>query len=189
MSRSRTVDNEDYAVWIVKDYIHMKNFEYYLDLILELHEIPFEYYEESDKDREADGLYLRNYFIEDCKGRIIDDEVLESKCSVLEVLAALAVRLDHEFIGDHMVERPEDFNEDKEYKLFSEMLDNLDLLDFFGDLAEGDLDEIRDIVTDWLNRDFNRHGGGSIFPVKKSKKDQRSASIWSQAMEYIMENY
>lgn len=185
MSR-KTVDWEDYARWIAEKYVCMNNWEEYWDLILALHNIDFD--TEDEEDRARDGRSLRNTFIEDSGWSVFDDEILENECSVLEALAALAVRLDHEYIGDHMVTCPEDYEENKEYRLFFRMIENLELDDMFNDNFDENI--VEDAIDIWLNREYDRHGYGSIFPVKRERRNMRGLSIWDQAMIYINEmNY
>lgn len=141
-----------------------------------LHHINFEYILERDENREADGIDLRLlYTIPPDFDLNIKGAFYDQKCSVLEMLIALSIRVDNEFIGDPAEEHPEIF--------FSEMLKNLGLYPGFDERG------IDKIIDRWLYRRFDRDGTGSPFPVKYDHADQRKLEIWDQMLSYINENY
>lgn len=145
-----------------------------------LHHIDFICVVERDENREADGVELRDdYNIPDDFDDCLVDDFLERPCSVLEMMIALAIKVDDEFIGDPAEEHPEEF--------FMEMIKNLGLDKFRGNRYK-ESDVIR-IIDRWLNREFDRDGTGSPFPVKESKRDQRELEIWDQMNAYLRENY
>lgn len=131
--------------------------------------IPFQYILERDENRALDGLDLRWEYND---GNEITN--LPEDCSVLEMMVALAIRITDEYISDMNDSSPRDF--------FLEMIDNLGL--FYRDR-----NTIREIVEDWMNREYDWDGSGSPFPLRYPVHDQREVEIWSQAMEYLDENY
>lgn len=155
-----------------------RKFMQYSSLFKYLHNKRFRYTIFMDKNREADGLYLRDEFFGDLNIR--NGEMEQGAC-VLEVLVALACRMDDDYVGDPGVEEPDE--------LFMELLFNLGFKDFtnnkwgiYKDLAD-------EIIDKWLDREFDQCGNGSIFPIKKPHRDQREIEIWAQMSEYIYENY
>lgn len=145
-----------------------------------LHHVDFEWELERDENRESDGVDLRDeYDIPDGFDEKTEEAFYARRCSVLEMLIGLAIRVDDEFIGDPAEEHPEIF--------FMEMIENLGLDKFKGNrYTESDVIKI---VNRWMHRDFERNGRGSPFPVKKSRRDQRKLEIWDQMNTYISENY
>lgn len=162
-----------YLEWI-KDLLYVDSLEeeiqdYY---IRTLHDIPFMYLIPMDENRVADGLKLRErYMDENNIPSIFYGE--ETECSVLEMLAALAVRCCEDLMG---IETPGFW--------FWEWCANL-----FGEFGM-DEDYILDKVDVWLSRDFDKRGYGSPFPIRKGRvHDQRDVDIWLQMCGYISENY
>lgn len=105
---------------------------------------------------------------------------VNSKClSVLEVLAALAIRIDDEYIGDPIEPNPS--------FIFWKMCCNLGL----NKLDDKHFDERKyyNIINKWMNRDFLSNGVGGIFPLEHPSIDQRDIEIWAQMQEYLSENY
>ena len=168
----------DYGLWLM-DRVGFKR-KKYDNLLLELHYIPFRYSIPLDENRVEDGMELRdNFGLEiDCSNLSFDND-----CSVLEVLVALAIRIEYEYIGDPREEHPE--------KIFWEMIENLFDMDKNWRLCGPRIDVqfVHYIVERWLNRSFDYDGTGSIFPLKNPDCDQTGIEIWSQMNRYLMENY
>lgn len=145
-----------------------------------LHRTKFDFVLERDDNREDDGIELRDdYDIPDDYEEIVIENFFDKDCSVMEMLVGLAIRVDDEFIGDPAEEHPEEF--------FMEMLENLGLLVYKGNRYRED-DVVR-ILRRWMDREFDRKGVGSPFPLKKRCRDQRKVEIWDQMNAYISENY
>lgn len=169
-------DYFNYLIWRC----NLEKFCDYGRLFYILHDIDFTYILDRDENRADGGIELRDdYTIPDeFEDETIEDFYLQ-KCSVLEMLIALAIRVDDEFIGDPAEEHPE--------KFFMEMIKNLKL-DRFNSKRFCEDDVIK-IVQKWLDRKFDRDGNGSPFPVKYSHRDQREVEVWDQMNAYISENY
>lgn len=167
----------DYKEWLL-DSIGFEKRGY--DILMEqLHATPFTYSIPMDKNRENDGLYLRLDF---CKEKGLNPHSLDfyEECSVLEMLVALSIRIENEYIGDPMNLHPEEF--------FWKMLQNLELDRENNRKIEGG--RVGSILRTWLDREFKWNGVGSPFPIgqKWKKTDQRKLQIWDQAMEYIADS-
>lgn len=166
-----------YIEWLIYDYLGFSE-KRYDKLFSLLALIPFRYSIPEDHAREEDGLYLRE------KYRKATNIEIYGTCNVLEVLVALAVRMDGEWTGDPKNPTPEN--------TFFEFIINLHLDEYNNSLLINDQTyrEVINIINRWLDRDFYRNGEGSIFPLKRRTKirdDQRELSIWRQMMCYIRE--
>lgn len=164
----------DYGEWLVNRIGF--NRPNYILLMAKLHNTPFSFLVDRDDNRASDGESLRDDFGNELGFRSVS---FDKGCSVLEMLVALSIRMDWEYIGDPRDEHPE--------KIFWEMLCNLGLDKY----PDGRFDEtkIDIILRKWLDRDFNKNGYGSIFPLRNPKRDQTKIEIWLQMNEYLSENY
>ena len=138
----------------------------------------FKYVLDRDENRMRDGLSLRYDYIDETG---VEKDEFESEasanCTCLEVLVALAIRLDREYIGDPGEETPE--------LIFWEMICNLNL-DYYDD-KRWDAASAERIIDIWLLREYDFDGTGGIFPLSVVTFDQRNVEIWGQAMAYISE--
>lgn len=141
----------------------------YYKLLDCLNQIEFEWSIPMDRNRAKDGLTLRRNL------GYPDTHV----ASVLEVLSALAIRLDDEYIGDPAHPRPD--------IIFWDMIKNLEL-DWCTD-TQFDEEQTMEVVKRWMDRRFLPDGTWSIFRLHYPMEDQREIEIWSQAMAYITERY
>lgn len=151
----------------------------YIPLLDLLHSMKFEYFIDMDANRAADGEYLRKKWLQS-EGiyeylYVFDDE----KASVLEVLIAIAERLEFQ-VGDIM---KGDHTADK----FWEILRNLDIEKY--DSGNFKPLNIKEKVRNWMYRKYKKNGFGSIFPCEKCEKDMRNLQIWDQMSVYMMEKY
>ena len=142
-----------------------------LPLCRKLNQIEFIYDESipTDVNREYDGLDQRIFYRNET-GKLSGMESL-GRASVLEVLVALAVRIDLDIMGEPGLSRPD--------RWFELMLNNLSLKN--GRNVDGK-------VELWLTRTFPSTGEGSLFPLKRCPYNQRYISIWDQMSEYMVEN-
>lgn len=166
---------EQYQSWLVQKVCGRR--KRYNQLMSYLHRTDFVSRIGRDANREDDGMQLRNDFCEENNLPLYLFDY--QRCSVLEMLAALAIRIDDEYIGDP--NRPDPGN------IFWEMIQNLEL-DHYTD-RRFEEKEVHNIVHKWLFRDFDPNGDGSIFPLKYARKDQTKIEIWDQMNAYISENY
>lgn len=168
---------DDYLKYLIRRY-GLKREKRYYDLFKILHDIEFVWILDRDENREADGRDVRyDYDIpKGCEKYL--DEFIERPVSVLEVLLAIADRIEREYIGDPADERPDIF--------FMEMIKNLGLT---GLIVNNGEEVIEDIVNRWMRRMFLPDGYGSPFPVRYDRRDQRKLEIFDQVLSYINENY
>lgn len=145
-------------------------------LMRSLHNRDFIWIIERDENRMKDGLSLRYNFFDECD---VNGGNFGSPCSVLEMLVALVIRLDSEFIGDPGNPHPE--------YLFWEMLCNLGL-NLYDD-SHWDEQKFNKIIDIWLERRFSKSGDGGIFPLESATFDCRNEEIWRLALAYLNENF
>lgn len=179
----KEVSNE-YFHWL-RDQVEMTDSDYsYFFLAQALYSKKFYSIIPNDDNRAVDGVSLRQRFAEEA-GRNAH-EILDGPCSVLEMLFALAERIDGLMADIN--------NTNKTVKWFWELLKNLGLNKFSDDVyydLNGN-DEIERILNVFLSRTYKRNGKGGLFPLSehyKSIKDQRKVEIWYQMNQYLLENY
>lgn len=131
---------------------------------------------DGDDNREYEGQELRGTFADEFDGAV---DGIHGPCSVLEMLVALAIRIDRDIQPDM------DYDHTAEW--FWLMIGNLGLLKQTDDAI--DYEEIDHILDRWLERDYEFSGEGGLFPLEYAEKDQRDVEIWYQMHAYLMENY
>lgn len=164
----------------------------YMKLCEELHNKPFRWSVRNDDNRCEDGLHLRELFIEQNdldEGHLEVQGFLQGSCTVLEMMVALAQRMDYEL--SNLISPANRTN-----KYFFEMIRNLKLDKYTDGKMIGDrLDpisecEIEEILENLLSRTYGYDGDGGLFPLKlRGPKDMAKVEIWYQMMLYINENY
>lgn len=146
----------------------------------------------ADMNRYSDGLSLREEASNHIPAVAIPRK--QHECSVLEVLVALACRLDtitYDHTNGHHPER-----------FFFAMLQNMGLMDHTDDLEmrmypissnrpyinpEKEA-KVRDILLTWLDRRYDengQHGCPFILGRNKNHIDMRQIEIWAQAQAWL----
>ena len=148
----------------------------YRKLLLFLNDISFSYIIPMDDNRIADGIDLRYRFGYETKVSYAQvAKYLDIKsASVLEVMVALSLRIEEQFIdGDDVG------------KWFWIMINNLGLgnyKDLYFNKAEVDR-----IVKKFIERDYRKNGSGGLFITNDVNKDMRNIEIWDQMHLYLNE--
>lgn len=171
---------ESYLEWMYNLVRHQKYTERksYRRLFEILYDIEFTYTVDMDVNRYNDGVELRYRFGKTTRCRRSDvKRYLDSKpCSVLEMIVALAVRLEEHIMVD-------DKYGDRTGTWFWGMIENLGLIDMaYDDRGE---EYIRDVVQRFLDHDYDPNGKGGLFTVSYCDQDLRDAEIWYQACWYL----
>lgn len=168
---------EKYFNWI-KTLVAMPDRKGYDMLLHYLFETPFEYILPMDENRYEDGIDLRFRFGYDCgyDYSYISDELDKDPCSVLEMMAALALRCEENLMDD-----PDIGNRTGQW--FWSMVDSMRLSD--NDDAHFDILRVQISVDDMLNRTYSYDGEGGLFTNRDTTIDQRDIEIWDQAMAYM----
>lgn len=179
---TRNEFNDSYFCWMYHLVCDRDNdTKRYKKLLYFLHSVEFTYSIAMDGNRCEDGIDLRYRFgyeenLEYTKvARYLDDK----PCSVLEMMVALAIRLE-----EHIMADPEIGNRTKIW--FWEMIKNLGLDGMSDDCF--DEEAVDDIIHKFLERDYSSNGEGGLFKIeygKYSKYDMRDVEIWYQACWYL----
>lgn len=167
---------DDYFGWL---YYMMCDGRYgsisYRKLLRCLHDIEFTYLIELDSNRAEDGIDLR-YRYSYYNGLEEVPECLDGPCSVLEMIAALAIRCE-----DEIMENSEIGNRTGQW--FWYMVTNLGL----GAMNDDKFDEkrVRDVIDIFLNREYSPNGKGGLFTIRECEYDLRDVEIWHQMCWYL----
>lgn len=165
---------EEYFEWL---YTSVAGKDYKL-VLRKLFKTPFRAIHKMDKNRIADGLKMREEFVEDTNWSITDmQHAFKSfkNCSVLELMIALAIRIE----GD--MSDP-DYG-DRTLIWFWEMMKSLGLYSM--DDANYNQLEVDLIVERFLKKEYEPSGVGSLFTIKNNDVDVRTLDIWYQMSLYI----
>lgn len=165
----------EYFNWIYQlvcdDTVHTK-------LLSQLFDTPFVYILEMDGNRAADGENLRYRFGREVgyHDGVIANELDNCSCSVLEMMVALAVRME-----EHIME--DDELGDRTGQWFWNMIVSLGL----GSMTDAryDSDRVADILQRFMDRRFKRDGSGSLFTIEGTCQDMRNVEIWYQMCMYL----
>lgn len=174
----------------LKDGISNRYFEWMYDLVCEgrysksvsyrkllthLHSIEFIYSIPRDSNRANDGEKLRYRFalLQDCEEL---SDYLDDPCSVLEMILALAIRVEENIMDDPEIG-------DRTAQWFWEMIANLGL----GGMSDRhyDKDYVNEVVYRFLYREYEPDGRGGLFRIRNCERDLRDVEIWCQFNYYI----
>lgn len=134
-----------------------------------------------DSNRARDGLELRDFYEAEGNDPMTSSAHLDGQCSVLEMMVALAIRMERELLH-------EDENGDRTPDWFWNMVASMGLID----LEDDCFDEyfVRDTLDILLCRKYKTDGKGGLFWVKnRPEKDLRRVEIWYQMQFWVRENF
>lgn len=165
---------EEYFNWLIAKIGGRVITRRYHDLLLYLSQCEFRWnrLQKTDSNRADDGLELRGQYLSEYGARRTE---MREPCSVLEMMIALAIRIEIEITGEPGNDHPE--------RWFWQMIQNLGL-DRYTDSAF-DKDDVDYILRYWMDRKYDRHGRGSLFPAVTSTMDQTVRPIWDQMCSYV----
>jgi hypothetical protein len=165
---------DEYFTWLC----HFVGCRRHQALLRHLHEIEFRYYMPMDGNRFEDGVNLRYRFADE-KGhhyRYITAWLDNRNCTVLEMMVALAIRIEDTIMSD-----PE-FG-DRTSRWFVEMLKSMDIYKLDDEHYNRAMVDIA--VQNMLDHNYSRNGEGGLFHLPHTRKDLRKVEIWCQAMWYL----
>jgi hypothetical protein len=147
-----------------------------------LHEIKFFSLVPNDHNRGEDGKQLRQIFTDSVGGNPSFYRDL-GDCTVLEMLLGLSERLVFETIDSEW--------EKTRSEWFFILLENLCVEQYDNNYLRPDrlVLKVEERIHTFLDRRYDDHGVGGLFPLKNPRQDQRKVEIWYQMSAYIMENY
>lgn len=174
MMDAGTLDDQ-YLPWLyaqVADVKTRRSSKTYWRLFRQLFSTEFAWFVPNDDNRAEDGRELRYEWVTET-GIQPDPEWLTLGCSFLELLIGLSRRLAFEAEGE-----PSDW--------FWHLIDNLGLTGF-NDHSKFTEEEVDDRTSRVIWRTYDRNGNGGLFPLNKTRKDQRKVEIWYQLSEYLLQ--
>lgn len=156
----------------------------YNKLFTLLHSIDFYYDIYMDHNRSLDGVDLRDKFryYNNYDINVIEQALgFSEPCSVLEMMIALACRIEEQIMDD-------DYHYgDRTSQWFWNMIVSLGL----HGMSDINFNEgaARNIIDNFLNHRYKPNGQGGLFTLYNCKYDLRKEEIWTQAMWYLTENF
>lgn len=169
--------NNEYFEWLLEllredMYVNDASFR---KLLRHLHRTEFTYIIPNDANRAEDGISLRYRFSLD-KGFDTVPNGLDGPCSVLEMMVALALRCEENYMDDPTIG-------DRTSQWFWMMINNLGLSSMYDSNYKKQY--VDDILERFLNRDYEPDGTGGLIKIKRCKYDLRNYEIWDQLCWYI----
>ena len=169
-----TIDYFDWMYNLVCRNRYSKNISF-KKIFSYLNDTKFTYSIRMDSNRSKDGIELRRRYANEFKIANIYDRIC-GPCSVLEMMIALAIRCEETIMDD------ENFG-DRTDQWFWDMMKNLGLSHMDDD--EFDEEYVSDVITRFLNRDYEPDGRGGLFFVRNCDIDLRDVEIWIQMLWYL----
>lgn len=151
----------------------------YHQLINYLYTVDFYSLVPNDDNRIEDGINLRSQFLDLNGGYLITNFDRDQPCSLLEMLIALAQRMEQQLVGS--------LYEKSISECFWIFMENLDLISCDDSVFNEYYAEDKSVT--FLERKYDFDGFGGLFPQFEPEKDQREVEIWYQMSEYLLENY
>lgn len=147
----------------------------YRKLLIHLHNTEFIYLIPIDANRAEDGINLRYRFAYD-RGWSFADSYLDGPCSVLEMMVALAIRCEEDYMDDAIIGN-------RTGQWFWTMITSLGL----GHLDDARFNRMyaRDVIATFLKRDYEPNGKGGLFTIRNCREDLRDVDIWHQMLRFL----
>lgn len=176
---NQNVIENDYFEWLFELVCKNRysNQTSYRKLLMELHRKPFRFLILMDENRAEDGVKLRYRFAREYDYPIDNaDEYIVGLCSVLEMMIALAIRCEEDYMDNAVIG-------DRTRQWFWNMVTNLGL----GSMDDNRFDRllVNDILERFLNREYEPDGRGGLFRIKNCDTDLREVEIWHQMCWYL----
>lgn len=146
-------------------------------LLEALHRTKFTYRLIRDANREEDGIDLRSSFEVSMNYQdSLPDIFFKPPCTVLEMMAALALRCEKNIMCDYDLGN-------RTPLWFWHMISNLHL----DSMDDGHYNEeyVHERLSIFLNRKYARNGDGGLFTIEDSPVDLRDVEIWYQMCWYL----
>jgi hypothetical protein len=170
--------DELYFQWLYEQVADPEQDLTFWNVLRVLYTTQFAWHVPNDENRVGDAKALREKFI-DTQGirlRRSDREWAEMGCSMLEVMVALAERL--EFLTD----------KGRVHYWFWVLMGNIGISEFDDSRYEAGLEEhVQDVLEMVIQRYYEPDGRGGFFPLKRPREDQREVELWYQLSEYVTE--
>lgn len=169
--------NDEYFDWLC-DVVDSKRFSKqvsYRKLLMHLHNIEFTWFIPYDDNRADDGIMLRRKYALAHHDEELSDYI-SGPCSVLEMMAALAIRCEESIMDDTLFGN-------RTGQWFWGMIRNLGLSGMND--SNFDVEYVDDVIARFLNREYEPDGKGGLFTIKNCDHDLRTVEIWRQLSWYL----
>lgn len=169
--------NDEYFDWLceVVDSKRFSKHVSYRKLLMHLHNIEFTWFIPYDDNRADDGIMLRRKYALAHHDEELSDYI-SGPCSVLEMMAALAIRCEESIMDDTLFGN-------RTGQWFWGMIRNLGLSPMND--SNFDADFVDDVIARFLNREYEPDGKGGLFTIKNCDHDLRTVEIWRQLSWYL----
>ena len=169
--------NDDYFEWLceVVDSKRFSKHVSYRKLLMHLHNIEFTWFIPYDDNRADDGIMLRRKYALARHDEELSDYI-SGPCSVLEMMAALAIRCEESIMDDTLFGN-------RTGQWFWGMIRNLGLSPMND--SNFDAEFVDDVIARFLNREYEPDGKGGLFTIKNCDHDLRTVEIWRQLSWYL----
>lgn len=172
---------KEYYNWICglmcgKDHFKLTSFS---NLLSMLYDREFIWTIQQDENRAEEGIELRCRFVREYEYEMsYITRYLGGRrsCSILEMMAALAIRCEENIMDDPEIG-------DRTTQWFWSMVDSLGLGAMYN--SRFNPDYIDDVLTKFIKRDYSPNGKGGLFTIKKYPRDLRQVEIWYQLCWYL----
>ena len=169
--------NDEYFDWLceVVDSKRFSKHVSYRKLLMHLHSIEFTWFIPYDDNRADDGIMLRRKYALAHHDEELSDYI-SGPCSVLEMMAALAIRCEESIMDDTLFGN-------RTGQWFWGMILNLGLSPMND--SNFDAEFVDDVIARFLNREYEPDGKGGLFTIKNCDHDLRTVEIWRQLSWYL----
>lgn len=169
--------NDDYFEWLceVVDSKRFSKHVSYRKLLMHLHNIEFTWFIPYDDNRADDGIMLRRKYALARHDEELSDYI-SGPCSVLEMMAALAIRCEESIMDDTLFGN-------RTGQWFWGMIHNLGLSPMND--SNFDAEFVDNVIARFLNREYEPDGKGGLFTIKNCDHDLRTVEIWRQLSWYL----
>lgn len=150
----------------------------YLKLLKHLHQVDFIFIIDMDGNRAEDGLSLRYRFAYDYNydRAMITDAIDYRPCTVLEMIAALAIRCEEDIMDNQKLGN-------RTGQWFWEMIFNLGLGSMYDE--QFDSNYTNHVLDRFMRREYDMNGEGGLFTINNCRQDLRRVEIWCQMCWYL----
>lgn len=168
--------NDKYYKWLVHFISHESELDYFGKLLRKLYDTEYMYVFAKDRNRAEDGLLMRRRFMDEMHQSVPPRYALDKKCSILEMMVALALRCEESIMDDSRYGN-------RTSQWFWEMISSLGLNGMTDERYDDDMADR--ILYRFMSHDYGRDGKGGLFWVRRSESDMRTLEIWDQMCLYL----
>ena len=145
-------------------------------LLTYLNDVEFDWIHPMDRNRADDGIGLRYRFTYETGYERHMSDYIDGPCSVLEMMVALAIDIEEDIMDDPSIG-------DRTGQWFWGMIVSLGLGGMYDTAFSERLAE--EVITRFLNRDYEPDGRGGLFTVRNCVGDMRDVEIIVQRNWYL----